>query len=66
MVKHTQTIADSIAVTDELFDCVWPFCGVGSWRVKVTLIFPRNPVKIWYVTWLEAECVVWENAVIKV
>ena len=26
MVKHTQTI--------QLFECVWPFCGVGAWRVN--------------------------------
>ena len=25
MVKHTQTIRQQIA--DELFACVWPFCG---------------------------------------
>ena len=23
MVKHTQ-------IADELFECVWPFCGVGA------------------------------------
>ena len=28
MVKHTQTIRRQIA--DELFECVWPFCGIGS------------------------------------
>ena len=27
MVKHTQTIRRQIA--DELFECVWPFCGVA-------------------------------------
>ena len=21
-------------VVDELFECVWPFCGVGAWRVS--------------------------------
>ena len=30
MVKHTQTISRQIA--DELFECVWPFCGIGAWR----------------------------------
>ena len=28
MVKHTQTISRQIA--DELFECVWPFCGIGT------------------------------------
>ena len=28
MVKHTQTISRQIA--DELFECVWPFCGTGG------------------------------------
>ena len=27
MVKHTQTI--KLQITDKLFKCVWPFCGVG-------------------------------------
>ena len=32
MVKQTQTICWQIA--DELFECVWPFCGIGASRVK--------------------------------
>ena len=28
MVKHTQTIRRQIV--DELFQCVWPFCGIGA------------------------------------
>ena len=28
MVKHTQTIRRQIA--NELFECVWLFCGVGA------------------------------------
>ena len=28
IVKHTQTIRRQIA--DELFECVWPFCGIGA------------------------------------
>ena len=32
MVKHTQTIRRQIA--NELFECVWPFRGIGAWRVK--------------------------------
>ena len=32
-------------VADELFECVWSFCGIGAWRVKfkkkklMTIIF---------------------------
>ena len=33
MVKHTQTIRWQIA--DELFECVWSFCGIGAKRVKL-------------------------------
>ena len=33
MVKHTQTIRRQIA--DELFECVWPFCGIGAERLMV-------------------------------
>ena len=36
MAKHTQTVRRQIA--DELFECVWPFCGVGGSSVKVYLI----------------------------
>ena len=32
MVKHTLTIRRQFA--DELFECVWPFCGVDAYRVK--------------------------------
>ena len=32
MVKHTQTIRRLLA--DELFENVWPFCGVGAERVN--------------------------------
>ena len=28
MVKHTQAIRRQIP--DELFECVWPLCGVGA------------------------------------
>ena len=34
MVKHTQTVKHTQAIrrqiVDELFECVWPFCGVGG------------------------------------
>ena len=31
MLKRTN---NSSAITDKLFECVWPFCGVGAWRVN--------------------------------
>ena len=31
MVKHTLTIHRQIAY--ELFECVWPFCGIDAKRV---------------------------------
>ena len=35
MVKHTQTIRrQQLATADELFECVWSFCGVGTWRIN--------------------------------
>ena len=33
MVKHSQTIRQQFA--GELFECVWPFCGIGALRVKM-------------------------------
>ena len=33
MVEHTQTIRRQFA--DELFRCVWPFCGIGDLRVNL-------------------------------
>ena len=31
MVKHTKTIRRQQPTNaDELFECVWPFCGVGA------------------------------------
>ena len=32
MVKHTRTIRRQF--DDELFECLWPFCEIGAWRVK--------------------------------
>ena len=32
MVKHTQTIRRQFA--DELFEYVWPICGVGAYNVN--------------------------------
>ena len=34
MVNNTQTIRRLLAVADELFESVWPLCGVGAWRIK--------------------------------
>ena len=33
MVKHTQTNRRQIA--DDLFECLWPFCGIGAKRVNI-------------------------------
>ena len=35
MAKHTQTIRRQIG--DELFECIWPFCEIGAYRVKQEL-----------------------------
>ena len=32
MAKYIQTIRRQIA--DELFECVWPFCEIGTQKVK--------------------------------
>ena len=32
VAKHNPTIRWQFA--DELFECVWPFCGIGTYRVK--------------------------------
>ena len=29
MIKHTQTIRSECLSENELFECVWPFCGVA-------------------------------------
>ena len=42
MVEHTQTICQQI--TDELFECVWPFCGIGAKK------FNRNNGLVQYIT----------------
>ena len=28
--QNGQTLKKIVAKTDELFECVWPFCGVGT------------------------------------
>ena len=33
MVKHTQTIRREFG--NEWFECVWPFCGIGAYRVNI-------------------------------
>ena len=42
MVKHTQTICRRIA--DELFECVWPFCGIGVERDIMQNFFSTSNV----------------------
>ena len=39
MVNYTPTILLQIA--DKLFECVWPFCGVGAWRVNAFVLDVR-------------------------
>ena len=36
MVKHTQANCRQFA--DELFECVWSFCEVGTWRINFVLL----------------------------
>ena len=33
MAKHTQAIRRQF--TDELFECIWPFYGIGALRVNL-------------------------------
>ena len=57
MAKHTQTICRQKA--DELFECVWPFCGVGAWRVKVLNLRIFKKDNIWVDAireWLKSIC----------
>ena len=53
VVKHTQTIRRQIA--NELFEWVWPLCGVGAnFDSFLTLRFSRkkyDPLEV-YITWL--------------
>ena len=61
MVKHTQTVRQQI--TDELFELVWPFCGIAAQRVKVVWLsvdltkrssyFQLYVPYDFYVTWLK-------------
>ena len=41
MVKDTQTIRQQFA--NKLFECVWPFCGIGALRVKmiIKMVIPK-------------------------
>ena len=32
MVKHTRTICQHF--DDKMFECVWPFCGIGAYKDK--------------------------------
>ena len=60
MVKHTQTIGRQIA--DELFECVWPFCGLALkgltnfWPMFTFLTLPENTGKrlvFWCFYWVQ-------------
>ena len=41
MVKHSQTIRHQFA--DELFDCVWPFWGLGASMLKTLKVVLLQP-----------------------
>ena len=43
MDKQTQTIHRQFA--DELFECAWPFCGVGAKGVKEKVNYFAGDVK---------------------
>ena len=45
MVKHTQTIPQ---FADALFECVWPFCETGAYRVSR---FGKCPEKLTVTSW---------------
>ena len=32
--KRSNKLKQFVNNTDESFECVWPFCGVGTWRVN--------------------------------
>ena len=57
MAKHTQTIRRQFA--DDLFECVWPFCGIGAWKVNKDMLstkglpvyrnkWPKNNIQSYY------------------
>ena len=37
-----KNLNNSLAKANEFFECVWPFCGVGTWRVKGALSVLRQ------------------------
>ena len=51
MVKHTQTIPHQTA--NELSECVWSFCGIGTYRFKslkalqAGAIFDKSYATMW-------------------
>ena len=51
MVKHTQTIRRQIA--DKLFECVWPFCGIGAWRVNIVLKYYKQGQYLFDATFID-------------
>ena len=51
MVKHTHTIRRQTA--EELFECVWPFFGIGALRVKqicIAVFHEYTAQKSWWLT----------------
>ena len=51
MVKHTNY---SLAIADELFECVWPLCGIKSERVKSQNHFDICVKSTWWIYLLQS------------
>ena len=44
--QNGQTHSNNSSVTaNEFFERVWPFCGVGAWRVRFILIYSSFFIK---------------------
>ena len=41
---------NSLAIADELFECVWPFCGIGTSRVNFEHIWNNIQLDPFHVT----------------
>ena len=51
MGKYTQTIRRQFA--DEMFECVWPFCYIGIWKVKKRRDRLLKPAALVYLVFLK-------------
>ena len=55
MVKNTQTIRRQIA--DEFFECVWPFCDIGTLRVNKEYKIRRKLNNFFKILYLTKKCI---------